>query len=244
MRHDVSPEWVDRLAKGPLLEGVPKAEIAAMLAELAERRWAPRQIVMTPRESLETFCVLLEGRVKITRQNQQTGRELTLFLLGPGDGFNIISLLDGQPHDVTAETLDPVHALCGPVELWQAWMDRHPAFLRAVRRYVDRQMRQLGELASDLALHDTMTRLAHLILRNFEDGQQDPRRDLLRGLSHEELAHLIGTVRVVVNRLLRELREDGVVDCQGGELRVRNLKKLLEIAEGHLRKTGAAKHLE
>lgn len=244
MRQDVPSEWVDRLAKGPLLEGVPKPVVAAMLEDLTERHWPRRQIVMNPRESVETFCVLLEGRVKITRQNQQTGRELTLFLLGPGDGFNVISLLDGQPHEVTAETLDPVRALCGPVAVWQQWMDQHPAFLGAVRRYVDRQIRQLGELASDLALHDTMTRLAHLILRYFEDGQRDPRRDLLRGLSHEELAHLIGTVRVVVNRLLRELREDGVVDCRDGELQVRNLHKLLEIAEGHLRKTGAGKNLE
>ncbi len=234
MRHAVPAEWLDILAQGPLFADVPRDILARLLGELQECHWQRRQVVMTPAESVRTFCVLLAGRIKITRQNRQTGRELTLFLLGPGDGFNVISLLDSRPHEVTAETLDPVHALCGPVELWQNWMERYPEVLRAIRCYVDRLMRQLSELASDLALHDTMTRLAHLILRNFEEEQQNPRRDLLRGLSHEELAHLIGTVRVVVNRLLRELREEGVVDCEGGELHVRNLQKLLAIAEEHL----------
>lgn len=236
MRHSLSDALIESLRQGPLLTDLPPELLREILSQLEYRHWPRRRIVMTPRETVEAFCLLVHGRVKITRQNPVTGRELTLFLLGPGDGFNVISLLDGRPHEVTAETLDDVEALCGPVTLWQSWLERHPALLRAVRRYVDRQMRQLSELASDLALHDTMTRLAHLILRNFEDSRQDPRRDLLRGLSHAELAHLIGTVRVVVNRLLRELREEGVVDCEGGELHVRNLQKLLQLAEGHLQK--------
>ncbi len=241
MRHTLSDELIESLRQGPLLAGLSPELVRELLPQLEYRHWPRRRIVMTPRETVEEFCLLIQGRVKITRQNPVTGRELTLFLLGPGDGFNVVSLLDGRPHEVTAETLDDVEALCGPVKLWQSWLDQHPSLLRAVRRYVDRQLRQLSELASDLALHDTMTRLAHLILRNFEDSRQDPRRDLLRGLSHEELAHLIGTVRVVVNRLLREMREEGIVDCEGGELHVRNLQKLLAVAEGHLSRQNGQK---
>ncbi len=239
MRNKLAEDEIRSLQDGSLFQGLDRQILDAMLPDLELRHWLPRQVVMTPEDMVREFCVLISGRVKITRQNFRTGRELTLSLLGAGDGFNVISLLDGKPHEVIAETLDPVTALCAPVARWQAWMDEYPAFLHAMRHYVERQMRELSELASDLALHDTMTRLSHLILHNFENQQTSHRQNLLHGLSHEELAHLIGTVRVVVNRLLRELKAEGVIDCEGGELHVLNLKKLLDKAEGHLAQSSA-----
>ena len=44
---------------------------------------------------------------------------------------------------------------------------------------------------------------------------------------------MIGTVRVVLNRLLGELRRDGIINTESGELRVRNQEKLLLKAERH-----------
>ncbi len=222
---------VELLKQSPLFQALATPDLQQIASMLEVEEWPPRKIVMNPEATCKRFYILLQGRVKVTRQNAETGRELTLFLLGPGDGFNVISLLDGKRHDVIAETLDPVIAVSAPIALWHAWLDRYPPLRDAMRRYIDRQMRQLSELATDLALHDTMARLAHLILRNYEASQADPRRNLLRGLSHEELAHLIGTVRVVVNRLLRELRQEGVIKYQDGEIKILDLQKLLHRAE-------------
>lgn len=224
------------LARSPLLRGLEPQVLRTVIEYLRAEHWMRRKLVMSPPDTVERFYVLLKGRVKITRQNPRTAREVTLFLLGPGDGFDVVSLLDGQPHPVTAVTLDPVDALSGPIDQWQQWLDTYPAFRRAIRRYVDDQMRQLSDLVDDLALHDTMSRLAHLILRHF-DSRANDRANLIKDLPHEELAHMIGTVRVVVNRLLGQLKREGIVDIQGGELHVLNLEKLLLKAERHLQDT-------
>jgi CRP/FNR family transcriptional regulator len=81
-----------------------------------------------------------------------------------------------------------------------------------------------------------MTRLAHLILRYFDGvGEAEPAHpNLIQDLPNEELAQMIGTVRVVVNRLLNELKREGIVDTQGGELHLLNLEKLLRKAEQHV----------
>ena len=227
-------EDIDQLARSPLFHGFDKSVLQDIVPLLDMEQWSSRQVVMSPEATCKRFYVLLQGRVKITSQNPETGRELTLFLLGPGDGFNIVSLLDGERHEVVAVTLDSVIAVSASIATWHDWLDLYPSLRNTMRYYIDQQMRQLSELATDLALHDTMARLARLILRNYEQSRVDPRRDLLHGLSHEELAHLIGTVRVVVNRLLKELREEGVIECQGGELHVLSLKKLLHRAEQEL----------
>ena len=116
-------------------------------------------------------------------------------------------------------------------------MEVYPAFHHAMHRYIDWRMQQLSELASDLALYDTMTRLVHLILRYFDSNGEErhPRANLIKDLPHDELAHMIGTVRVVVNRLLSELRQEGLVNTVDGELHVCNLEKLLLKAEQHVR---------
>lgn len=230
----LTAEDIEQLAQSPLFYGLDRSVLQEIAPLLDVEQWPSRQVVMAPEATCRRFYILLQGRVKITRQNLETGRELSLFLLGPGDGFNIVSLLDGGRHEVIAVTLDPVIAVSVPIATWHNWLDSYPCLRNAMRHYIDQQMRQLSELATDLALHDTMARLAHLILHNYEQSRANPRRDLLHGLSHEELAHLIGTVRVVVNRLLKELREEGVIEYQGGEMHVLNLQKLLRKAEREL----------
>lgn len=221
------------LARSPIFQDLSPVVLDSMVEALTVESWPRHRTVMTPQQTVDRFYVLVKGRVKVTRQNLRTGREVTLFLLGPGDGFNVVSLLDGRRHEVLAETLDPVEALSGPSHLWTEWLDRYPEFRHAIRNYIDMQMRRLSDLAGDLALHDTMTRLAHLILRYFDglDPAAAARASLIADLPHEELAHMIGTVRVVVNRLLSELKREGIVDTEGGKLRVLDLEKLLRKAE-------------
>lgn len=224
------------LHTSPLFNGLGEEEICQIINALKPEHWSRHRVVMTPEDTMHRFYLLVKGRVKVVNQNPQTGRVITLFLLGPGDGFNIISLLGSQRHELTVETLDEVEALSAPVEQWLQWIDIYPALHLAMHRYVDSRLHELSELASDLALYDTMTRLVHLILRYFSDseGSIPHRRNLIKDLPHAELAHMIGTVRVVVNRLLSELRDEGLVNTAGGELHVKNLEKLLLKAERYI----------
>jgi len=152
----------------PLFSVLNTPEIEAMLAAMKLEHWPRQSRVMTPEDTQQHFYILLKGRVKVSHNHPHNGRELTLFLLGPGDVFNTVSLFDGCRHDVSAVTIDAVDALSDSVALWNIWLEQNPLFHNSMHRYIDRQMRQLDELARDLAFHDTMTRLAHLFLRHFD----------------------------------------------------------------------------
>lgn len=220
------------LGHSPLFAGIDPAGLRSMVEALDEEHWPKHRVVMLPGRESDHVYVLLKGRVKISLHNDN-GRELTLFLLGPGDVFNMECLLDRQEQEVLAQTLETVEAMSGPIELWTNWLDTIPPFRRAFRKYLEKRLRDLTELAGDLALHDTMTRLVHLLLRYFNDGNKLKEHNLIEDLSHDELAHMIGTVRVVINRLLTELRHDAIIDTKPGRLRVLNLQKLLQKADHH-----------
>lgn len=223
----------ERMRPLALFNGLQDSELRELAAGLRPARWAPRAQVMPATDTSESFYILLNGRVRIDAEHPHSGRAVTLFLLGPGDGHNLITLLDGQPHRVLAETLDETHAAYAPLARWHDWMRRYPPLRRTLLHSAATRLRELTDLAEDLALHETSARLAHLLLRHI-DAEQQP-HDLLQGLVHDDLARLIGSVRVVVNRLLNRFKHEGIISTDAGHIRVTDLEGLLRKAERRLR---------
>jgi len=208
--------------------------LADILQRCRRETWKHRRLLPLD-ETWQRFHILLSGRVRLGRSNPETGRMITLFLHGPGDSFCLFSLLDGQPHDLMLETLDDVALLSMPMAEARQWVDEHPAFNRTLLPYIGQQMSALVNLASDLALHDTEARLARLILRHIDEtapAHIEPR--LINDLSHESLAEMIGSVRIVVNRQLQHWKQAGIVDSHRGYLMVQKLNELTQRAEHKL----------
>jgi CRP-like cAMP-binding protein len=233
----------EALSHSPLFSGIGHAALKPWAHAFVREHWTKGQLIAGSAESACSFRVIVRGRVKIVRTNADDAREITLWLLGPGDGFDVVSLLDGEPHAVAAWALDDVGTLAIPLNTMHTWLEHSAPLRLAVHRYVAHQLRALADLAGELALHDTMTRLAGLLLRHSATGpNRSARRSLLHDLPQEELASLIGSVRVVVSRLLAELRREGVVDLSGRAIRVLDLHRLLRRAESQIRSSEQHAH--
>jgi CRP/FNR family transcriptional regulator, cyclic AMP receptor protein len=230
---------VEVMAASPLFAGIGPVALNQMAPAFARESWHKGHEIANPRECARRFHLIVKGRVKITRANPVDAREITLWLLGPGDGFDIVSLLDGEPHAVAACALDDVETFAVPLPVFQRWLEHSEPLRIAVHRYVAQQLRAITDLASDLALYDTMTRLARLLLRHFDTRTplRGARVNLIRDLPQSELAALIGSVRVVLGRLVAALKRERVVALRDGRLHVLDLKRLLRRAEAESRRT-------
>ncbi len=226
-------ESVQCLMQSPFFEGLERAVVEDMVGRCRRETWKRRR-TLPMEETWQRFHILLSGRVRLSRSNPESGRMITLFLLGPGDPFCLFSLLDGKPHDVMLETLDDVSLLSLPMAEARRWLYDHPEFNRALLPYLGQQMCTLAGLAADLALHDTEARLARLILRHVDEPERSDQHvtpRLINDLSHESLAEMIGSVRVVVNRQLQHWKQEGIVDARRGHLEVEALQELERRAE-------------
>lgn len=220
------------LHESPLFAGLSDDVLRAFLPHLHTVHWSKRTQVMPAAHTVERFYLLTAGSVRIEVEHPETGRAITLCLLGPGDGHNLVTLLDGKPQAVMAETLDATEAVYAPLGCWWQWLNDYPPLHQAAMRCAAARLRELAELAEDLALHDTSTRLAHLLLRHI-DSEHGP-YSLLHSLTHDDIARLIGSVRVVVNRLINRFRHEGIIHTEAGKLRVADLERLLKRVEGQL----------
>ncbi len=88
-------------------------------------------------------------------------------------------------------------------------------------------MRHTEELATDLTLYDTKERLINLLIDNLNPKKRF-KYNLLHNMSNSEIAKLLGTVRHVVERSLKKLKEDNLIETSRRNIRIKNLENLLD----------------
>jgi len=111
-------------------------------------------------------------------------------------------------------------------------MKLYPSFEQLIYRYVAMQMRKVENLAIDLSLYDTKERLLKLLLQNIETIEKKG-VSLLDKLSHAEIANLIGTVRHVIDRHIKELKKEGVLEDEKRKINLKDMKKVLELLKNY-----------
>jgi len=182
--------------------------------------------------AIHWFYILMSGKVKVYDINFNTNREQTLYLLIRGDMYDVVTLLDGAEHNLATEVLEGGEAIRFPTSKVREWMRKYPSMEQLIYRYVAMQMRNIENLSIDLSLYDTKTRLLKLLLKNI-DTLEKRGVDILSKLSHTEIANLIGTVRHIIDRHIKELKHDGVLEDKKRAISLKNAKKVLEMLKSY-----------
>jgi len=85
----------------------------------------------------------------------------------------------------------------------------------------------MEELSADLSLYSTAERLIKLLIQNLDQNNRE-KYNLLQGLSNTEIAKLIGTVRHVVERHLKALKDEGTIETKNKNVQILDINKLLD----------------
>ena len=182
-------------------------------------------------QTQQYFYIILSGLIKVYQYNPQNNREQTLYLLKQNDMFDVLTVLDGKTHEVMTTALETSKVLQLPIQKVREWIETNPEFNKMFYPYMAKQMRELEELATDISLYDTSTRLMKLLLKNIDSKDPIKKFSLLQKLSHEEIASMIGSVRAVVNRYLQQLKKDGIIDIKRKKIAINDIHKLLQRVE-------------
>lgn len=180
-----------------------------------------------PDDLLKYFYVVVDGKIKTYQINFHTNKEYTLFIYRRGDMFDVISLLDGKPYEVVYEVLEDSNVLRLPIDKVRYWLENDVAFNKKFFPYLASQMRYMSDLTTELALYDTKDRFLNLLVQNLNPSNRF-RYQLLHNLSNSETAKLLGTVRHVIERSIKQLKSENIIETSRRNIKVKNLQKLLE----------------
>ena len=204
--------------------GLPAAAASAMTSRARVRRFAAGETLFREGDESHGIFVLLEGEVRVVRVSR--GRQHVLHTEHRGGTLGEVPFFDRQPYPATAIAWTIVEAV---------YLDR-VAIADAMRASPDVALFFLGRLAKrlrgfvdrldSLATADVRARLSAYLLE-----QAALSRDSIVVVTQQALAEELGTVREVVMRALRGLREERIVRTVGrGRIEILDARALRRLA--------------
>jgi len=209
-----SREALDSLRTIPLFAAVTDDALSAIADLLIERRVPKNQTIVEEGLSGDYMYVIREGQVKVTKLSGD-GREKILELLGPGDFFGEMSLLDDAPRSASVKSLTETHILALSRPDFLKELRRNPDLGMAVIQELTRRVRQMDEQASSLSFQRVRERTQGLLVRLAKDDVSRIGRRVTPPLTHQQIADMIGTSRETVTRAIKRLKGDGWLGQEG-----------------------------
>ena len=203
------------LQKIPLFACLLETQFEQLARMAVPRKVARNTTIVRAGDSTDSLFVMVSGSAKVLNRDEE-GREVILTLLGAGECFGEMGLIDGSPRsaDVIAnescELLmiakrDFVHALADNFDLCLSIMKSLVLRLRDANRKIE-----------SLALMDVYGRVAKLLLdlSVVEGG----RRVIVRKVSKQDMAKMVGASREMVSRVMKDLEGSGYIRVEGGRV--------------------------
>lgn len=187
----------------PALVGLPDAALARLLAPGAAMHVPPGTEIFSEHQPCRGFPLLLEGSLKVVKL-ATSGRELLLYRVAPGGSCTITSSCLLGRSDYTARGIaeTPLILLAIPAPDFAALLVEHPPFRDFVFHLFAERIAELMQLVEEVAFARLDQRLAKALLA---------KNGTVIGITHQQLADELGSVREIVSRLLKGFAAQGLV---------------------------------
>jgi signal transduction histidine kinase len=161
--------------------GISPGEVAELINNSQLSNYPPDTILCHENEVEDTFYLILEGEVEVTKVINNLEKRL-LKTLGPGDFFGEMALIHNVPRAATVRTLTPLIALEIRKEAFDRVLHYSSSISLAMVREISRRLRENDEMAiDDLRLRASELAEAYQKMAEMEAA----RRDFLTSISHQ-----------------------------------------------------------
>lgn len=191
---------------GSTLELTP--EIRNKLQEYGTvKSFAEGDVILNENAYIRAIPIVTSGALKVV-QTEEDGREILLYYIKPGESC-IMSFLGGIHNDtskVKAIAEEDTEILLIPIDKVSLMLREYPEWLDYIFRLYHKRFEELLQVVNAVTFKKMDERLLSLLKLKCEIGHSNA-----LSVTHEQLAHELGTVRVVVSRLLKQLEDDNIV---------------------------------
>jgi CRP-like cAMP-binding protein len=214
------------LHKVPLFSDLNEAELARFAEVTREREYPKNSVILFEDDPGDALYIVSTGQVKVVLIGED-GREVILSVLGDGDFFGEMALIDDEPRSAHVIAMKDSQLLVLRRDDFQLQLRDHPTIALKLLRELVQRLRRADEKIGGLVLLDVNGRVAQLLL-DLADESGGPK--ITRKLTHHTIAQMIGSSRETVSRAMRELVEKGLIEVSRREITIRQRDALGSLA--------------
>ncbi|MBI4468748.1 MAG: Crp/Fnr family transcriptional regulator [Acidobacteria bacterium] len=184
--------------------------------------------IYSPGKTGEVLFLLKKGTVHLYRLSSE-GRKFIVQTVAPMTFFGQMTSVGQNMQDLFAEAAEEcLVCVLGKADVERLILSKPQVALRMMEE-IGQRMQHLQERLGDSAFKGIPARAASLLLKLSNDGEQ-----LIKGLTHQDLADMLGIYRETVTNALDDLRDDGLIEIGRKEISILDREKLREVAEEEL----------
>lgn len=214
------------LQRVPLFSQLSAVELQRVVDVARERAYPRNSVILFEDDPGDALYVVATGQVKVVLIGED-GREVILSVMGPGEFFGEMSLLDDEPRSAHVIAMEDSSLAVLRREDFEGILTNTPQIALALLRELSRRLRRADEKVGSLVLLDVQGRVARLLLdmAGEEGGERITRR-----LTHHTIAQMIGSSRETVSRTMRDLTDKGLIAVQRRDIVIRDRAALEQSA--------------
>jgi CRP/FNR family transcriptional regulator, cyclic AMP receptor protein len=209
----------------PLFASFPDEPLRMLTGVVTRRSAARSTTIMASGDATDSLYIVLSGRLKVMMSDED-GKEVILSILGPGEFFGEMGLIDDEPRSATVITIEPCELLAINKRDFKKCLAENFEMAMSVMRGLVRRLREADRKIGSLALLDVYGRVARLLLDMAEtvDGE----KVVTKRLPKQDIAKMIGASREMVSRVMKDLQTGGYIEMRGSTIVLRDTIMLPE----------------
>ncbi len=217
--------FIERLKGSPFFGPLSEDGLAFLASRAKKRDYQAGAIIFGEGEPSTGLYWLQSGTLKAVKY-AASGREQILHLINPGQTFNEVGAFTTLPNPASVVALVDSLVWHIPGDSIRQLIHQDPMFGQLIINVLSERLRNSVDLIEDLSLRPVVSRLSRLIL----DEAAGDTLDRPAWYTQNELAARLGTVTDVVQRALRKLEDDQLIQVERRQILIVDRDELERLA--------------
>ena len=213
----------DHLRNVPIFTDLTDSDLTKIASKMVPRVYEKGQMILLEESMGETFFIITQGAVKVTRLSAD-GREVILAILGESDFFGEMSLLDGEGRSANIVANEDAKVLTLSRNDFLDCLESYPKIAIALLEELATRLRKSDQQIESLSLSDSEHRIGITLIRlATELGTIKQGHVTVKNLPYQQdIANMAGTSRETVSRTLKLLEDKKLVRRENRNLTIYN----------------------
>jgi CRP-like cAMP-binding protein len=215
---------------GSILNDLPEEELEMLFVHTTEHLYSKGQVIFREGSYPTGIYFIKEGKVKKYKVDKE-GREQIVYVANTGELIGFHALLAEERYPDSAAVLEDSKIVFIPKDNFLDVLNTSKVLARRLLKTLSHEFAVFANSLALFAQRSVRERFAMQLVLLREKYKQNfvPGMDVEINMSREDLASLVGTVRENILRILKDFKEEGILETKGRKIIIKDIKKLLSI---------------
>ena len=169
------------------------------------------------------YC-LNQGKVKVFARGDE-GKEQIIHIAKEGEIIGFRAMFSGDPYRVSASTLEECNICFIAKEEFLDMIDKNTSLRNGIIKELSKELGDQALFITNMAQKSVRERLAFAMLLLGDIYGDEP-----INLTREDMANFVGTATETLIRLLKDFKEEGVIEIHTRKLEIVDKERLVKIS--------------